>query len=360
MTSGPKRRLQQLSEHLQTPVEDPGTFEDIPKLKRLAPDSAGQRLKGKVAIITGEMGLQEGILQRTKIVTLELTRHLIAGTNSPLGIGRATAHQFAHNGARAVYICDFSDKHLLTHQRELNSLYPETDVHARQFDAADERSVNTVVDEAIEKYGRLDIFFANAGVIGQPNVFTDIPGDDFMHTIKTNVLRYDTGYILKQIKLPEKLTARSVFLAAKYAAPAMLRTNSSKPFPCGSIIGTASVAGLRSNAGGTAYSASKAAVISLMQTTAWQLSGTGIRCNAICPGVIETGMTAVMYEAARQRGTEKKIGQLNPTRRGAHADEVARVALFLGSEEASYVNGQAWAVDGGLSSGHPVVSGKLG
>lgn len=140
----------------------------------------------------------------------------------------------------------------------------------------------------------------------------------------------------------------------------MQHTTPSKPYPSGSIIATASVAGLRSNAGSTDYSASKAAVISLMQTTCYQLAGTSIRCNAICPGVVETGMTAPMYSAARARGTEKKIGQLNPSRRGAVADEVARVALFLGSDESSYVNGQAWAVCGGLSAGHPAVPGKLG
>ncbi|KLU92025.1 tRNA wybutosine-synthesizing protein 2, partial [Magnaporthiopsis poae ATCC 64411] len=125
--------------------------------------------------------------------------------------------------------------------------------------------------------------------------------------------------------------------------------------PCreGSIIMTASVAGLRSNAGPTPYSASKAAVVSLAQTTAYQLAGTGVRVNTICPGLIETGMTSPVFEGARRRGTEKKIGQLNPLKRGAHADEVARVVLFLGSDEASYVNGQAWAIDGGLSAGHP-------
>jgi NAD(P)-dependent dehydrogenase (short-subunit alcohol dehydrogenase family) len=139
----------------------------------------------------------------------------------------------------------------------------------------------------------------------------------------------------------------------------MMKTSNEKKYPSGSIIGTASVAGIRSNAGGTDYSASKAAVISIAQTCAYQLSGKGIRVNAICPGVIETGMTAVMYDAARARGTEKKIGQLNPLLRGAHADEVARVALFLGSNESSYVNGQAWAVDGGLSAGHPFVPGRL-
>lgn len=151
----------------------------------------------------------------------------------------------------------------------------------------------------------------------------------------------------------------SVLAAAKHAAPAMAKTSAEKPHSNGSIIGTASVAGLRSNAGSTPYSASKAAVVSLAQTISYQLSGTGIRVNAICPGVVETGMTAPMYDMARARGTEKKIGQLNPAKRGAHADEIARVALFLGSDESSYVNGQAWAVDGGLSAGHPYVVGKM-
>lgn len=132
-----------------------------------------------------------------------------------------------------------------------------------------------------------------------------------------------------------------------------------KPYPSGSIIGTASVAGIRSNAGGSDYSASKAAVSSLVQTCAYQLAGTGVRINAICPGIIETGMTAPMYEMARARGTTNKIGQLNPLRRGGIADEVSRVVLFLSSDEASYVNGQSYAVCGGLSAGHPFVPGKI-
>lgn len=264
---------------------------------------------------------------------------IITGTNSTLGIGRASAHQFAHNGARAIYICDFSDEYLSVHQRELKELYPNVDVHARCFDAGDEEAVKAVVDEAIEKYGQLDIMFANAGIVGTNKRFTEIEGDQFMKTLKTNVL--------------------SVFVAIKHAAKAMMKTSEEKKYPRGSIIATSSVAGLRSNAGSTDYSASKAAVRSLVQTTAYQLSGTGIRVNAIMPGLIETGMTAPLFSMARARGTEGKIGQLNPTRRGAVADEVARVALFLGSDEASYVNGQGWAVDGGLSAGHPVVPGKL-
>ena len=121
----------------------------------------------------------------------------------------------------------------------------------------------------------------------------------------------------------------------------------------GSIICTASVAGLRSGAGGAAYSASKAGVISLVQTAAQQLSGTGIRVNAICPGLIETGMTRPMYEVARERGQEHRIGELNPLGRGGEPEEIARAALFLASGEASYINGTALVVDGGLSSSHP-------
>ena len=246
--------------------------------------------------------------------------------------------------------------------RELQSLYPAVDVHARRFDAGDEAAVKAVVDECLARYGRLDIFFANAGIVGANRDFAKIDGEDFMRTLRTNVL--------------------SVFVAIKYAAAAMMQTtptttttttttdsNSSdekntttmekKQSPGGSIIATSSVAGLRSNGGPTDYSASKAAVRSLVETTAWQLRGTNVRVNAIMPGLVETGMTAPLFEAARARGSEGKVGQLNPLKRPAIADEIARVALFLGSDEASYVNGQGWAVDGGLSAGLPVPPGKL-
>ncbi|TKA72319.1 hypothetical protein B0A49_06405 [Cryomyces minteri] len=311
MSSLPKQRLQQLSEQLAKPAEDPGTFEDIPRIRKIAGDPAGQQ--GKVVIITG--------------------------ANSPSGIGRASAHLFAGSGARAVFICDFADQYLQVHKRELGSLYPSVDIHARQFDASDESSIEQVVREALEKYGRLDVFFANAGINISQQRFYDASADDFMQTMKVNAL--------------------SVFLAAKHASKAVLKTSDAKPYPSGSIIATASAAGMRSNAGPTDYSASKAAVISMMQTCAYQLAGTGIRCNAVCPGIIETGMTSKVYEMARSRGTERKIGQLNPLQRGGVADEIARVALFLGSDEASYVNGQAWAVCGGLTAGHPFVPGKL-
>ncbi|KAI1395996.1 3-oxoacyl-acyl carrier protein reductase [Hypoxylon fuscum] len=314
MSDAAKQRIQALGNQISPPTSsDTESFEGIPAVQKVAGKSAGPRVAGKVVIVTG--------------------------ANSILGIGRASAHLFAENGARAVYICDFDGSNLDTHQREIHALYPAVDVHVRKFDAADEKAVKEVVDHAIQTYGRLDVFFANAGVVGRVALFNDIGKDEFMRVLDTNVA--------------------SVFLAAKYAAPAMQKTSASKPAPSGSIIGTASVAGLRSNAGTTPYAASKAAVISLAQTTAFQLAGTGVRVNALCPGLIETSMTAPTFAAARARGTQSKIGQLNPAKRAGRADEVARVALFLASDEASYVNGQAWAVDGGLSAGHPFVPGKL-
>ncbi|KAK3314525.1 hypothetical protein B0H66DRAFT_627075 [Apodospora peruviana] len=314
MSDSAARRVQAIGNQLTPPPGAAGnTTATIPAITRIAPDSNGPRVTGKVVIITG--------------------------ANSILGIGRASAHQFAQNGAKAVYICDFDDSNLETHKQEINAAYPEVEVHTRQFDAADEKAVQDVVEDALKRYGRLDVFFANAGVVGPVTKFTDIDTDEFMETLRVNSL--------------------GVFLAAKHAAPAMQKTSSEKKVSSGSIILTASVAGLRSNAGSTPYSASKAAVISMAQTIAYQLAGTGIRINALCPGLIETGMTSIVFESARARGTERKIGQLNPLKRGGHADEIARVALFLGSDESSYVNGQAWAVDGGLSAGHPFVPNKL-
>ena len=88
-----------------------------------------------------------------------------------------------------MYICDFSDSNLAIHKRELETLYPGVDIHVRVFDASDEQSVKGVVEDAVQKYGRLDIFFANAGIVGQSKLFSEITSDEFMHTLKTNVVR---------------------------------------------------------------------------------------------------------------------------------------------------------------------------
>ncbi|PHH70905.1 hypothetical protein CDD80_5667 [Ophiocordyceps camponoti-rufipedis] len=197
---------------------------------------------------------------------------IITGANSPTGIGRATAHLFAPT-AQALYLCDRETTSLEAAQSNgaLHSAFPGVDVRICRFDAASETDVKAVVDDAVARFGRLDVFFANAGVTGGE----EVSAEGFMDVLRVNTL--------------------SVYLAAKHAAPAMRKTSPPKPHPQGSIIATASVAGLRSGAGPPAYSASKAAIVSLVQTLSYRLTGTGVRINAVCPGLIETGMTAPLH-----------------------------------------------------------------
>jgi NAD(P)-dependent dehydrogenase (short-subunit alcohol dehydrogenase family) len=249
-------------------------------------------------------------------------------TGAASGIGRASAKLFAAEGA-AVVALDRS---------------PEVEATAaairaaggRAFalikDSSDEDDVAAAVATAVKEFGGLDVCYANAGISGGLVPFFEETAQRWAEVLKINLI--------------------GTFLLAKYAALVMVRQKR------GSIICTASVAGLRSGAGGVPYSASKAGVISLVQTVANQLTGTGIRINAICPGLIETGMTRPIFERARERGSENKIGQLNPLQRFGLPEEIAQTALFLASDAASYINGQAIPVDGGLSSSHPVVMSR--
>lgn len=164
MADQAQRRVQALASQLSSPSSSASASpSSLPAMTRIAGPSNGRRLADKVAIITG--------------------------TNSPLGIGRATAHQYAESGVKAVYICDFEDTHLAEHKREIESKYAGVEVNARKFDASNEAAVKAVVDEAMEKYGRLDVFFANAGIIGPHALFTDCSDDDFMEVLKVNTLR---------------------------------------------------------------------------------------------------------------------------------------------------------------------------
>jgi NAD(P)-dependent dehydrogenase (short-subunit alcohol dehydrogenase family) len=133
----------------------------------------------------------------------------------------------------------------------------------------------------------------------------------------------------------------------KYAGREMTRQGS------GSIILTSSAASLRANAGAISYSAAKAAVNSLAQCAANAFSGTGVRVNAILPGLVETQMTRKVFEQARERGVEARIGHMTPLKRAGRPEEIAAMAAFLASDDSSFVDGQCYAVDGGVSSTHP-------
>jgi NAD(P)-dependent dehydrogenase (short-subunit alcohol dehydrogenase family) len=246
-------------------------------------------------------------------------------TGAASGIGRASAVLFAEEGAKVVAV----DRAAEVEQTVATIHRAGGRAIAMVRDASSEPAVVEIMDAAVRELGGLDVCFANAGVSGGMVSLFDTTVELWTQVLAVNLI--------------------GTFLAVKHAARIMV------PQRRGSIVCTASVAALRSGAGGVPYSASKAGVISLVQTAANQLFGTGVRVNAICPGLIETGMTQPIFDLARSRGTEHKIGQLNPLRRAGAPIEIAHMALFLASDDASYVNGQAMAVDGGLSSSHPVV-----
>jgi NAD(P)-dependent dehydrogenase (short-subunit alcohol dehydrogenase family) len=261
---------------------------------------------------------------------MRFTDKSIIVTGAGSGIGRAAALLFASEGGRVV-VADKTEgadetAHLITQAGGT--------AKAIRIDAGLEDDVIRAIALACDSFGGLDVMFANAGISGgMANLFdTDV-------ALITEVLR---------------VNLIGPFLAIKHAAPRIAERGK------GAIVLTASVAGIRSGAGSPAYSASKAGVINLAAVSAQQLTGSNVRVNAICPGLTETGMTKPVFDYAREANKMDRVGRLNPLHRGAQPEELAKVALFLASDDASYVNGQAIAVDGGLSSSHPVTRQEYG
>ncbi|MES3109899.1 SDR family NAD(P)-dependent oxidoreductase [Sphingomonas aurantiaca] len=253
---------------------------------------------------------------------------IVTGAGS--GIGRAAALLFAAEGGHVI-VADRTEG-----ADETAHLIAQAGGTAKaiRIDAGVEDDVIRAVTLACDSFGGLDVMFANAGISGgMANLFdTDV-------ALITEVLR---------------VNLIGPFLAIKHAAPRIAERGR------GAIVLTASVAGIRSGAGSPAYSASKAGVINLAAVSAQQLTGSNVRVNAICPGLTETGMTKPVFDYAREANKMDRVGRLNPLQRGAQPEELAKVALFLASDDASYVNGQAIAVDGGLSSSHPVTRQEYG
>jgi len=251
------------------------------------------RLDGKVAVITGAAS----------------------------GIGAATARRFCREGA-AVVVADLNDaggRAVVTECTAAGgrAVFRRTDVSA-------EPDVAAAIALAVESYGRLDVLFNNAGLGGALGPIDETPVEDWDRT--------------------QAVLLRAVFLGMKHAVPRMRAGGG------GSIISTASVAGLRGGAGPHAYSAAKAAVINLTRSVVLEVAKDHIRVNCICPGGIHTPLIGQRFP-----GSDEQLAQIlstvQPLQRAGTPDDIAAMALYLASDEARFVTGTAMVVDGGFTAG---------
>jgi NAD(P)-dependent dehydrogenase (short-subunit alcohol dehydrogenase family) len=254
------------------------------------------RLDGKIAVVTGAAGV----------------------------IGSATLRLLSERGARIVAI----DRREHDLQGVVKDLPASADALAIAADVTSEDEVADYVRAAIDKFGTIDVFYNNAGIEGDIAPITKYSLETFRRVIDVNV----TG----------------VFLGLKHVLPVMLKHNK------GSIINTASIAGLIGSPEIAVYSASKHAVIGLTKSAALECTGTAVRVNCVCPGMIDSRMLSTII-AGRNPGNapvpNERIVERIPARRLGHASEVASMVAFLASDEASYVSGSAYTVDGGRTAG---------
>lgn len=257
------------------------------------------RLANKVALITG------------------------AGT----GIGRATALLFGEEGAKLVVQDLHADTAQDTAQLIIKAGGEAVSIGGDVTSSAD---AEAMVKKVVDTYTRLDVLFNNAG-IWRGGTILDISEEDWDRTIGVNV--------------------KGIYLVSKYAVQQMMRQES------GAIINAASVAALRGSPMSAAYNASKGAVLLLTKCMALDFGRYGIRVNCTCPGVIETQMADQLL-SYRSLGDDDRKQALLETYEDRHMvgrlgrpEEVAKVVLFLASDESSFVTGAAWPVDGGLSAG---------
>jgi len=260
-----------------------------------------RRLTGKVAVITGGAS----------------------------GIGAATAQRFVAEGARVV-IGDLQDA-------------PGADLAAALGDAACYRHANVareddvagLVAEAVDRWGRLDVLFNNAGFVGATGSFDD-----------TSEAEYD---------LTMNVLLKSVFFGIKHAAPVMRAQRS------GSIVSTASVCGLTPSIGTHLYNVAKAGVVMMTKSLALELAEFGIRVNCVCPGYVATGLAAggsltdlgPEKTAERLATTRARMASSQPIQRMGEPDDVAALVTWLASDESSWITGTAQVIDGGLTLGKP-------
>lgn len=242
---------------------------------------------------------------------------VITGAGS--GMGRASSLKLAAMGMNVVLV----DYNLNGAEETLSLIRGQGgDGIAVQADVSKADQVEAYVKQAMDQYGRIDVFFNNAGVIQKPFLFADISEEEFDRVVAVNF--------------------KGVFLGMKFVLKVM------KEQGFGTIINTASTAGLKPEHSVAAYSATKHAVVSLTKSAALEYAAKGIRINAICPGGVNTNLVAGFQETIKTTGN---VPEISFPRMGRMADpaEIANVVAFLASEGASYMTGSIVAIDGGLT-----------
>src|SRR6266851_3894372 len=251
----------------------------------------------------------------------KLDKKVAVITGAASGIGRATAIRFAGEGA-AIVVADLNREGGEATVRDCK----ENGGSAvfQQADVAKESDVQGAVARAVKEFGRLDIIYNNAGLGGAVGPIENITLENWDRSLA--------------------VLLRAVFLGIKYSVPEMRKVGG------GSIISTASVAGLRGGPGLHAYCAAKAGVVNLTRSAAIELGKDKIRVNCICPGGINTPILHRNQPGVKD-AMEQWMAKGQPIPRAGHPDDIAGMVLYLASDDGEWVTGQAMIVDGGLTSG---------